>query len=76
MTKSFNDDVYGELTGLIGYLRHQQNLIQETKANCPKVADTQWLSLGRVCKWFYKQKNVIQDYLNKKDPACKPDRKR
>ena len=50
ITKFFNDNFYGKLTGLIGYLRRQQNLIREMKAKCPKVADTRWLSLGRVCK--------------------------
>ena len=72
VTKYFNDDFYVELTGLIGYLRRQQNLIQRMKTKCPKVADTRWLSLGKVCKWFCKHKVDIEEYLNEKNPVCKP----
>ena len=50
VTTSFNDDSYSGLTGLIDYLRHQQHLVQKMKAKCPKVADTHWLSLEKVCK--------------------------
>ena len=72
VTKYFSDDFYGGLTGLIGYLRRQQNLIQRMKTKCPKVADTRWLSLGKVCKWFCKHKSDIKEYLDEKNPVCKP----
>ena len=36
VTKYFNDDFYSGLTGLIAYLRCQQNLIQRMKTKCPK----------------------------------------
>ena len=54
VTTYFNNDFYSGLTGVIGYLRRQQNLVQRMKAKCPKVANTRWLSLGKVCKWFCK----------------------
>ena len=38
----------------------------------PKVADTLWLSLGRVCKWFCKHRANIQEYINEKSPLCRP----
>ena len=72
VTKYFNDDFYSGLTGLIGYLRRQQSLVQRMKMKCPKVADTRWLSLGKVCKWFCKHKSDISEYLNEKNPTCKP----
>lgn len=72
VTKYFNDDFYSGLTGLIGYLRRQQNLVQRMKTKCPKVADTRWLSLGRVCKWFCEHRANIQEYLNEKSPLCRP----
>ena len=36
----FNADFHGRLTGLIDYLRRQQNLIQTMKTKCSKIADT------------------------------------
>ena len=50
VTSYFNADFQRGLTGLIGYLRLQQNLIQTVKSKCPKVADTWWLSLGKAGK--------------------------
>ena len=41
VVKYFSDDFYSRLTGLIGYLRHQQNLIQRMKKSALK-----WLTLG------------------------------
>lgn len=68
----FCDDFYSTLTGLIGYLRRQQNLVQAMKKKCPKVADTRWLSLGRVCNWFCENKLDVCQYLNVKKPTCTP----
>ena len=73
VTTYFNDDFYSGLTGVIGYLRRQQNLVQRMKAKCPKVADTRWLSLGKVCKWFCKHRVQILEYLDEKNPSCKPE---
>mmetsp|Transcript_16076 Transcript_16076/g.22893 ORF Transcript_16076/g.22893 Transcript_16076/m.22893 type:complete len:170 (+) Transcript_16076:701-1210(+) len=50
VTKYYNDDYYSIMTGVIGYFRWQQNLVEEMKSKCPKVADTRWLSLGKVTK--------------------------
>ena len=44
------------------------------KAKCPKVADTRWLSLGNVCKWFCKHKVDILENIEEKKPACKPEK--
>jgi hypothetical protein len=72
ITMFFNDEFYGHLTSLIGYLRRQQILVQNMKTKCPKVADTRWLSLGKVCKWLCSNKTVINEYLDEKQPTCKP----
>ncbi len=63
VTNFFDDDFYSTLTGLIGYLRRQQNLISDVKYTCPKVADTRWLSLGRVSKWLLTNYIPVTDYL-------------
>ena len=55
----FNDDFYSGLTRFIVYLRRQQNLIQNMASKCPKVADTRWLSLRKVCQWFCRNKTKI-----------------
>ena len=36
------------LTGMIAYLRRQQNLQSEMKTTCPKFVSTRWLSMKRV----------------------------
>ena len=47
--KSIMDErFYGYLTGLIGYLRRQQNLIKEMKTQVKTVADTRWESISKV----------------------------
>ena len=38
--KHYNDEYYSLLTGVIGYLRRQLNLIEEMNSECPRVADT------------------------------------
>ena len=38
----------GLLTGLIGYLRREQNLITEMKSTCPKLALTRWAHMHRM----------------------------
>ena len=67
ITKYFNDEFYNVLTAVIGYLRRQQMLIQRMKAKCPKVCDTRWLSLGRVCTWLSKEKVVVLEYMDEKN---------
>lgn len=63
---------YSTLTALIGYLRRQQNLVNEMRSKCPKVATTRWLSLGKVLPWFSKHRVRITSYLEEKNPPCKP----
>ena len=72
VTNFFDEDFYSTLTGIIGYLRRQLNLIAKMKLTCPKVADTRWLSLGRVSRWLLKKYIPISDYLEEKKPACAP----
>jgi hypothetical protein len=50
MSHLCRDEFYTTLTGLIGHLRRQQNLIAEMSSTCPAVASTRWVSLGKVCK--------------------------
>ena len=72
MSNFFHDNFYGKLTGLIGYLRQQQNLINNMKATCPKDTNTRWLSLGRVSKWLLKKYIPVSDHLELKQPTCAP----
>ena len=37
---SLDEQFYSTLTQLIGYLRHQQNLITKMRLTCPKVTST------------------------------------
>ena len=50
----FDEDYYHILTGFIGYLRRQLNLIKEMKTRAPKVCDTRWESMSKV-----REKNFI-----------------
>jgi hypothetical protein len=47
-----DEQFYSSLTGLISYLRRQQNLIAEMKTQAPKVADTHWEFMSKVSNWF------------------------
>ena len=70
---SFCDETwYSTLTALIGYLRRQQNLVNEMRSKCPKVTTTRWLSLGNVLPWLAKHRTRIIAYLDDKNPPCKP----
>lgn len=72
VTKYYNDEYYSSLTGVIGYLRRQYNLIEEMNSKCPKVADTRWLSLGKVCKWLLENRVRVLEYFDSKKPSCAP----
>jgi len=43
-----DDEFYTLLTGLISYLRRQQNLIKDMGTKAKKVADTRWESMSKV----------------------------
>jgi hypothetical protein len=66
------DEFYTTLTGLIGHLRRQQNLIAEMSSTCPIVASTRWLSLGKVCKWLTRNRVRVLEHLENKSPTCSP----
>ena len=67
-----NEEFYTLLTGLISYLRRQQNLINDMKTKAKKVADTRWESMSNVASWFRKHRQSVQAYLNEKKPPCAP----
>ena len=69
---ALDEEFLNSLTALIGYLRRQQNLVSDMRSTCPKVADTRWLSMGAVTKWFKLHRVDIQQYLSQKLPACTP----
>ena len=70
---ALSDDMFvSTLTGLIAYLRRQQNLQTEMKTTCPKFVSTQWLSMKRVTAWLKKHRVRVVEYLNAKKPACTP----
>ena len=69
----FGDDkFYQTLTGVIGYLRRQQNLIGDMRSKCPKVSDTRWESMSNVSGWFKLHKVVVNEYFESKKPVCLP----
>ena len=70
---SLADDTFvTTLTGLIAYLRRQQNLTTEMKTTCPKFVSTRWLSMKRVTEWLVRHRVRVSEYLQEKKPACKP----
>ena len=42
------------------------------QTKCPKVATTRWLSLGRVLLWFARHCVRILQYIEERNPPCKP----
>lgn len=65
---------YGTLTGLIGHLRRQANLISEMRSTCPKVADTRWISMYSTTHWLVQNRDRVQRHLDDKKPNCAPDK--
>ena len=60
------------LTALIAWLRRQQTLINEMGTKCRTLAETRWESMSKVTSWFKTNRIAILEYLNDKDPPCKP----
>jgi hypothetical protein len=70
---ALSDDTFvSTLTGLIAYLRRQQNLQMEMKTTCPKFVSTRWLSMKRVTSWLKTHRVRVIEYLDAKKPACTP----
>lgn len=63
---------YSTLTGLIGHLRRQQNLVSEMRSKCPAVSKTRWLSLGRVIEWLVQHWDRVTAYVDDNDRDDKP----
>jgi hypothetical protein len=63
---------YEELTTIFSYLRRQQILIAAMGCKCPKVADTRWLSAGKVVSWFRKNQEVVTTYIRQNRPTLIP----
>ena len=72
LPKLFNDKFYTTLTSLIGYLCRQFTFISEVGIKCPTVATIRWLSLGRVLKWLVWHCAKVMNYIDKKNPSCRP----
>jgi hypothetical protein len=72
VSKVYEETFYEDLIGLIGWLRRQQSFIAKVGSNCPKVATTRWLSLGRVLTWLLRNRTVVQDHLETVNAACAP----
>ena len=68
MDKSF----YGILTNPISYLQQQFNLIAKMKTKAKTVADTRWESMSKVSNWFKVHQVQLLQYLEEKNPICKP----
>ena len=70
--KLHDETFVGILTGLIGYLRRQQNLIVEMGSTCPKLMLTRWAHMHRVLAWLVEHRVRVMLYLEEKKPACTP----
>ena len=71
-TELMDNSFYGILTNLISYLRRQFNLIAEMKTKAKTVADTRWESMSKVSNWFKVHQVQLLQYLEEKNPICKP----
>ena len=69
-SKFGDDNCYQKLTHLISYLWRQQNIIFAMRPKVSKVADTCWESMGKVGKWFKRNKVYIDMHVNNKYPDC------
>lgn len=67
-----DEQFYSLLTGLISYLRRQQNLISSMKTKAKKISDTRWESMSKVASWFRQHRVDLQAYLTEKNPPCSP----
>eukprot|EP00957_Ditylum_brightwellii_P190678 14515638-Ditylum_brightwellii.AAC.1 len=67
-----DDEFYRELTSVVEYLRHQQNLISKMKITCPKVVDTCWESMTSVSHWLKTNRVNMYTHLESKNPLCQP----
>jgi hypothetical protein len=68
----YEETFYEDLTGLIGWLRRQQNFIAKAGSKCPKFATTRWISLGRVLNWLIRNCIVVEDHLETVGAASAP----
>lgn len=62
----YDHNWYSTLRALIGYLRFQQNLVNEMRSKCSKVGTTRWILLRNVLPWFAKHRVHIIEYLAEK----------
>ena len=72
--KLYNNDFIELLTGLIGYLRRQQNLITQMGTTCQKLMLTRWAHMHRALQWFVENRVDVMQYLAAKKPGCSPPR--
>jgi len=69
-SSSLEDYLYSTLTGMIGHLRRQQNLITDVRTTCPKVTDTCWLLISSVAEWLTEHYIRVKKHLDEKKPTC------
>ena len=74
-TELMNKSFYGILTNLISYLQWEFNLIAEMKTKAKIIADTEWESMSKVSNWFKVHQVQLLQYLEEKNPICKPPHK-
>jgi hypothetical protein len=60
-----DEQFYSMLTGLISYLRRQQNLINDINTKAKKVADTRWESMSKVSLLYPTLINFSEGFLLK-----------
>ena len=61
---------YQPLKAQISYLRRQQRFTADIRFQCPTVATTCWLSLGRLVRWIVRNRVEIIEYIERDDKSA------
>jgi hypothetical protein len=70
---AFDESFLDKLKTLIGYLRHQQNLIVRMRSRCPKLCAVRCLPMDKVLDWLALHRDYVRKYLVEKRVSCEPD---
>lgn len=72
--ESLDKDFYSTLTGVIGRLRGQLNLVAQMRSVLQKVGGSCWVSMDIAGFWLKKPIVVLTAHLEAKKSRCAPDR--
>lgn len=69
VAKNMHGSFYQQLTSFISFLRRQNRFSTEVGGQCPRVATTRWLSLGRVSRWILRHREAIIGFFANEERA-------